>query len=186
MRHLNNGTDHRHSKSCCDQSSPARRTTSHMTYFTDLYVYTVGCRLSLMSWWPFGWNDTMRLVSDFVHLTWFIQKWIDDIILWHWISCHDDVIKWKHFLRYWPFVQVPSEFPAQRPVTRSFDVFFDLRLNEWFSKQSRGWWFEMLPRSLWRHSNDLHLLTEQVIHVSCTCTPVSKVYYFLSFKLLWS
>ena len=26
MRHLNNGTDHRHSKSCCDQSSPACRT----------------------------------------------------------------------------------------------------------------------------------------------------------------
>ena len=25
---------------------------------------------------------------------------------------------------------VPGEFPAQRPVTRSFDVFFDLRLNE--------------------------------------------------------
>ena len=27
VRHLNNGTDHRHSKSRCDQSSPARRTT---------------------------------------------------------------------------------------------------------------------------------------------------------------
>ena len=26
VRHLNNGTDHRHSKSCCDKSSPARRT----------------------------------------------------------------------------------------------------------------------------------------------------------------
>ena len=26
VRHLNNGTDHRHSKSCCDQSSLARRT----------------------------------------------------------------------------------------------------------------------------------------------------------------
>ena len=25
---------------------------------------------------------------------------------------------------------VTSEFPAQRPVTRSFDVFFDLRLNK--------------------------------------------------------
>ena len=24
----------------------------------------------------------------------------------------------------------PGEFPAQRPVTRSFDVFFDLRLNK--------------------------------------------------------
>ena len=29
---------------------------------------------------------------------------------------------------------VSGEFPAQRPVTRSFDVFFDLRLNEWMSK----------------------------------------------------
>ena len=26
VRHLNNGTDHRHSKSCCDQSNPACRT----------------------------------------------------------------------------------------------------------------------------------------------------------------
>ena len=32
----------------------------------------------------------------------------------------------------------PGEFPAQRPVTRSFDVFFDLRLNKWLSKQSWG------------------------------------------------
>ena len=30
VRHLNNGTDHRHSKSCCDKSSPARRTTKHV------------------------------------------------------------------------------------------------------------------------------------------------------------
>ena len=30
VRHLNNGTDHRHSKSCCDQSSPARRTMKFM------------------------------------------------------------------------------------------------------------------------------------------------------------
>ena len=31
---------------------------------------------------------------------------------------------------------VPGEFPAQRPVTRSLDVFFDLRLNQRLSKQS--------------------------------------------------
>ena len=30
---------------------------------------------------------------------------------------------------------VAGEFPAQRPVTQSFDVFFDLRLNIWLSKQ---------------------------------------------------
>ena len=32
-----------------------------------------------------------------------------------------------------------AEFPAQRPVTRSFDVFFDLRPNERLSKQSWSW-----------------------------------------------
>ena len=35
---------------------------------------------------------------------------------------------------------VAGEFPAQRPVTRSFDVFFDLRLNKRVSKQSWGWY----------------------------------------------
>ena len=41
----------------------------------------------------------------------------------------------------------------QRPVTRSFDVFFDLRLNKRLSKQSWGWWFETLSCPLWRHCN---------------------------------
>ena len=50
---------------------------------------------------------------------------------------------------------VTGEFPAQRPVTRSFDVFFDLRLNKRLNKQSRGWWFETLSRPLWRHRNGL-------------------------------
>ena len=48
---------------------------------------------------------------------------------------------------------VTGEFPAQRPVTRSFDVFFDLRLNKQLSKQSWGWWFETPSRPLWRQYN---------------------------------
>ena len=48
---------------------------------------------------------------------------------------HDDVIKWL--------------------VTRSFDVFFDLRLNKRLSKQSWGWWFDMPSRPLWRHGNKI-------------------------------
>ena len=78
------------------------------------------------------------------------------------IVLHDDVIKWKHFPRYWSFVRgihrgrihrSPGEFRAHRPVTRSFHVFFDLRLNQRLSKQSWCWWFETLPRQLWRHCN---------------------------------
>ena len=47
----------------------------------------------------------------------------------------------------------PGEFPAQRLVTRSFDVFFDLRLNKWLRKQPLGWWFETPSWPLWRHCN---------------------------------
>ena len=50
---------------------------------------------------------------------------------------------------------VPGEFPTQRPVTRSFDVFFDLRPNKRLSKQSWGWRFETLSHPLRRHRNDL-------------------------------
>ena len=48
---------------------------------------------------------------------------------------------------------VPGEFPTQTPVTWSFDVFFDLRLNKPLRKQSWGWWFQTPSCSLWRHCN---------------------------------
>ena len=35
---------------------------------------------------------------------------------------------------------VTDEFPSQRPMTRSFDVFFDLRLNKRLSKHSWRRW----------------------------------------------
>ena len=50
---------------------------------------------------------------------------------------------------------VPGEFPPQRPVTRSFDVFCDLCLNNRLSKQSWGWWFETQSGWLWRHCNGI-------------------------------
>ena len=62
----------------------------------------------------------------------------------------------------------PGDFTAQRRVTRSFDVSFDLRLNKRLSKQPWGWWFETPAWSLWRHRNDgqlpkyyLHMITTQ-------------------------
>ena len=79
---------------------------------------------------------------------------------------------------------VPSEFPAQRPVTRSFDVFFNLRLNKRLSKQSWGWWFETLSRPLWRHRNveKLHSslpITYQIFYSKlthfCNEKPMSQV-----------
>ena len=60
-----------------------------------------------------------------------------------------------------PFVPVTGEYTAQRPVTRNFAVFFDLRLNRWLSKQSRRRWFETSSRQLWHHYNAVFVLNGQ-------------------------
>ena len=62
---------------------------------------------------------------------------------------------------------VPGEFPTQRPVTRSFDVFFHLRLNKRLSKQSWGWWFQTLSRPLWRQCNVLQSCAKPSIYIWC-------------------
>ena len=73
------------------------------------------------------------------------------------VGMHDDVIKWKHFPRYWPFVR---EFTGRRwiPRTKASDAelwyFLWSALNKRLSKQWQGWWFEMLSCPLWRHCNE--------------------------------
>ena len=50
---------------------------------------------------------------------------------------HDDVIKFSPLLAICVGNSpVPGKFPAQWPMTRSFDVFFDLRQNKRLSKQT--------------------------------------------------
>ena len=85
-----------------------------------------------------------QCLSGFVnHDYWRHGLQILDVWLCSEASDHDDAIKWKifrvtgHLCGNSP---VTGEFPAQRPVTRSFDVFFDLRLNKRLSKQRWGWW----------------------------------------------
>ena len=56
MRHLNNGTDHRHSKSCCDQSTPARRTiiSVHLAHIFNCWTL-VAPKVSLSTCCDYGW-----------------------------------------------------------------------------------------------------------------------------------
>ena len=75
-----------------------------------------------------------------------------------WIAAyHDDVIKWKHFTRYWPFVRgihrSPVNFPHKGQWRGAF-MYSLISLNGRLGKQSGGWWFETPSRLLWRHSND--------------------------------
>ena len=80
---------------------------------------------------------------------------------------------------------VPGELPAQRPVTRSFDVFFDLHPNKRLSKQWWGWWFETLSHPLWRHRNGLMQSTvcKAVNVFTCFCAEVINGWILPSFPM---
>ena len=66
-----------------------------------------------------------------------IMTWISQMIISTW---------WRHQMEAFATLlaicvgnsPVTGEFPTKKPVTRSFDVFFDLRLNKRLSKQSWG------------------------------------------------
>ena len=65
-----------------------------------------------------------------------------------------------------------GEFPSQRPVTQSFDVFFDLCLNKGLGKQPRHRWFETPSRPLWRQFNvvmQIWLLSEVILLFGGLC-----------------
>ena len=83
--------------------------------------------------------------------SWSIDIIIDNVRTW-----------WRHQMEWFSTLLalcagnslVTGEFPSQRPVMQSFDVFFHLCLNKQLSKQSWGWWFEMPSCSLWHHCNE--------------------------------
>ena len=71
------------------------------------------------------------------------------------------VTRWRHQMETFSALlalcegnSVTGEFSSQRPVTRCFDVFFDLRLKKRLTKQSIRRWFETPSHPLWRHCND--------------------------------
>ena len=76
-----------------------------------------------------------------------------DIMISH--DNHDDVIKWQHFPRYWPFVRwihrspVNSLHKAQSRGALMFSLISTL--NKRLSKQSCNWWFQTPLCSSWLH-----------------------------------
>ena len=58
---------------------------------------------------------------------------------------HDDIIRWEHSLVICvENSPLTGEFPAQRPVMQSFDIFFDLSSYKRLSKHSWVWRFETI------------------------------------------
>ena len=89
------------------------------------------------------------------------------------ICFHDNIIKWKYFLHYWPFVRGNHWSPLSSPHKGQWccTVMFSLIcicLKKWMSKQSKCRWLEMLSRSLWHHFNVVVLCSKINNHISCS------------------
>ena len=80
------------------------------------------------------------------------------VLPWHWscfLACHAPW--WRHQVETFSALLAlceGNELPSQRPVTRSFGVFFDLRLNKRLSKRPIHRWFETPSCPIWRHCDD--------------------------------
>ena len=77
---------------------------------------------------------------------------------------------------------VTGEFPAQRLVMQSFDVFFDLHLKKQLSKQSWGWWYGMPLLSLWCNRNDHGKFT--TIYWDCFTSCQTKMCLMTSYAVV--
>ena len=135
----------------------------HDSNFTG-YIHTVHCRRK----YPKCSFGNAMLLKFFLHY-WgsMLHFWRQHYFITR-ILCKSAWLMKTEFLRTYKFIMMMSpngnifhvtghlcgEFTGQRPVRRSFDVFFDLRLNKQLSEQSWGWWFETLLRPLLHYCND--------------------------------
>ena len=80
------------------------------------------------------------------------------------IYLHDDVMKWKHFPRYWPIVRGIHRSPVNSPHKDQWRgaLMFCL-ICAWIN---RDVWFETPLRSLWRHCYDIFWFEETWQHVA--------------------
>ena len=102
----------------------------------------------------FVYND-INLILHYIYIYNNFMLTIGTVCLLLWLS------RWRHAMEILSALlaicagnsPVTDEFPAQRPVTWRFGVFFDLHLNERLSKQSWGRRSETPTLPLWRHRN---------------------------------
>ena len=143
--------------------SSAQKLSKFLYFHVTLIIFFTSVRLSSktnISKEPYWLPKYMRLHTKFNFGIW---RFIVNHILMNWMYCSLPKIMMTSsnaniFCITGPLCgefTSPGEFTAQRPVTWSFNVFFDPCPNKRLSKQPRGWWFETPSWSLWRQCNDI-------------------------------
>ena len=114
------------------------------------------------------------VVRQAVKSTWYIEAetkmfWLLNCMSWYWSEL--PLIWWRHQIETFSALldicagnsPVTDEFPAQRPVTRRFDVFFDLRLNKRLSYREAG--------NLRRHGTHYDVIVRFIVVCHCLILP---------------
>ena len=125
-----------------------------------LHALTIGCQVATVFWK----NNSTKCALQWHHMS--MKGHAAQITKSCWRQPHiDGHLKplytwWRHQMDKFSMLlalcegnqPMTSGFPSQRPVTRSFDVFFDLHKNKRLGNNRRQW-FEAPLCSLWRHCN---------------------------------
>ena len=133
-------------------------------------------------WQAWGWNlmkylsASLSLYTENLHAVRRIRQSQMRLTWDHESSVHDEVMRWKHFLYNWPIVtgnhQSLVVSPHSRPVMPSFDVFFDISLNNLLC-----WTNNWIVCNLRGHNTHINGLMQErrksiadalELHLSCT------------------
>ena len=128
-------------------------------------------------WWHIKivleWLCLFKLWIKFVKLNAFngiMCSW------WNKSQQHDDVIKWKHFPHYWPFVRgihwSPVDSPYKGQWCGALMVSLILCMSKRLNIQLRHRWFEMPSCSLWHHCNEIRYASSE-----CGCERICNTFF---------
>ena len=105
---------------------------------------------------------------------------------------HDDVIKWKHFPRYWPFVRGIQWSPVNSPHKgqwRGALIFFCVWINGWVNNREAGdlrryrahYDVTVMKQSNWSTANPCTYFPGYIVRNSTVyCSPNTKHYIYIS------
>ena len=123
-----------------------------LKFVPKVRINSIPAQVQIMAWcWP-GDNPLSEPMMVSLHISVTRAQWVIQNAWWR-----DQLETFSALLAICARNSlVTGEFPhTQRPVSRTFDVSFDLRLIKRLSKRWWDWWFETPSRPLWRHVDGL-------------------------------
>ena len=127
-----------------------------------------------------GWTGGRIQYTPFIFVEWRLKKLAVEVLFWY----HGDVIKWRHFPRYWPFMRRIYRSPVNSPHKGQWRgaLMFSLIyawINRWVNKGEAG----DLRRFRAHYDGIVMLNTKETLHIF-SHFPCNKRKW--KWKIVWS